>query len=42
MYRPLALIDGHAYAAAWMPYRTTVTEGLNREGAVVRISPHNG
>jgi hypothetical protein len=39
MRRPLALIDGHAYAAAWMPYRITVTEGLNRDGSVVRYDP---
>ncbi len=39
MTRPLALIDGRAYAATWAWVRTTTTESLNRKGEVVRHDP---
>ncbi len=37
--RPLALVDGRAYAAAWLPVRVTITEGLGRKGEVVKYNP---
>jgi hypothetical protein len=37
--RPLALIDGHAYAATWLWIKRTVTEALDRDGQVVRLDP---
>ena len=39
MTRPLALIGGRAYAAAWLWTRTTITEKLNKEGEVVKVEP---
>jgi hypothetical protein len=39
MRRPLALIDGEAYAAIWPYCRVTVTEGLNSKGEVVAFHP---
>nr|MDQ3831382.1 DUF3854 domain-containing protein [Candidatus Tectomicrobia bacterium] len=38
MRRPLSLIDGHAYAAAWIPYRREITESLVK-GEVIRHDP---
>jgi hypothetical protein len=37
--RPLALLDGHAYAAAWLYVQVTVTETVNKKGEVVKIDP---
>ncbi|MSP11617.1 MAG: DUF3854 domain-containing protein [Chloroflexi bacterium] len=37
--RPLMLIDGTAYAAAWLHVKKTITEKLDREGHIVRLDP---
>lgn len=37
--RPLALVGGMAYAAAWPYVRVTTTETLDRDGHVVRLDP---
>ncbi len=37
--RPLALIGEHAYAATWLQVRVTRTEGLTRNGELVRYNP---
>ena len=37
--RPLALVDGRAYAAAWLPCRVTVVESTNARGQIVRHDP---
>src|SRR5262249_19865226 len=37
--RPLALVDGHGYAATWLYTRRTVTESLRKDGEVVRHEP---
>jgi hypothetical protein len=40
MRRPLALIEGRSYAAAWLWTETTVTERLDEKtGQVVRLNP---
>lgn len=39
MTRPLALIDGRAYAATWLWVRTTLSEKLGRNGEIVRLDP---
>src|SRR5262249_23014168 len=39
MYRPLALIDGHAYAATWVHVKRTRTEKLNKDGSVLKLNP---
>lgn len=39
MDRPLALIDGRAYAAAWLHTKTTITESLDAKGYVVKHNP---
>ena len=39
MRRPLALIDGHAYAAAWLYTRTTTTQRRDKDGALVTCDP---
>ncbi len=37
--RPLALVRGQGYAAAWLPVRVTQTEIVSRGGEVVRLDP---
>jgi len=37
--RPLALIDGCAYAATWLHVKETVTEALDKYGQIVQIDP---
>jgi len=37
--RPLALVDGHAYAATWAHARVTRTESQNAKGEIVRHDP---
>ncbi len=37
--RPLCLVDGRAYAAAWLPLRTTVRQGLDDRGQPVTYDP---
>jgi Domain of unknown function (DUF3854) len=37
--RPLALIDGRAYAAIWPHVKTTVTETLDKQGNVIKVHP---
>lgn len=39
MTRPLALIDGRAYAATWAHVRVTVRETRNKQGDIVRHDP---
>jgi len=39
MRRPLRLLDGHAYAAAWLPCRVTRTEKLSASGVVMTLIP---
>jgi len=39
MRRPLALIDGHAYAATWLYTRTTTTHRRDKDGALVTCDP---
>jgi hypothetical protein len=39
MSRPLALIDGHAYAATWAWVQITTTESIDRRGELVRHNP---
>jgi hypothetical protein len=39
MRRPLALVDGRAYAAAWLYVRVTTTEDRDRRGNVVTHDP---
>lgn len=39
MTRPLALIDGRAYAATWLHARVTQTEATNKQGEIVRLNP---
>jgi hypothetical protein len=39
MRRPLALIDGRAYAAIWPYVRVTTTEGVNKSGEIIRHEP---
>ena len=38
MRRPLSLIDGHAYAAAWIPFRRETTESVVK-GEIIRHDP---
>ena len=38
MRRPLSLIEGHAYAAAWVPFRRETTESVIK-GDIVRHDP---
>jgi hypothetical protein len=38
MRRPLSLIDGHAYAAAWIPYKREITESVVK-GELIRHDP---
>ena len=37
--RPLSLLAGRSYAAAWIYVQTTKTEAFNKAGEVVRIDP---
>jgi hypothetical protein len=37
--RPLALVDGHAYAATWLQVRRTIPESLDKNREVVRHDP---
>ncbi len=37
--KPLTLLEGHAFAAAWLHARVTITESLNRAGEVTRHNP---
>jgi len=37
--RPLCLVGKHAYAATWLPVRTTRREGLDKEGNLVAHNP---
>lgn len=37
--RPLALINGHAYAAIWPYVKVTQTEKLQKDGKIVRFDP---
>src|SRR5262249_36990412 len=37
--RPLCLIEGHAYAAAWVPVQVTVHRGAGEDGAPVYYDP---
>lgn len=37
--RPLALVDGQAYAAAWLYVKITKTEGLDKEGNIIKHNP---
>src|SRR5262249_15922810 len=37
--RPLALVEGHGYAASWLQVRRTFTESLSKTGEVVRHDP---
>lgn len=37
--RPLALIDGRAYAATWLHVRVTQTESVSKTGEIVRHNP---
>ncbi len=37
--RPLCLMGKHAYAATWLPVRTTRREGLDKEGNLVAHNP---
>ena len=39
MTRPLALIDGRAYAATWAWVQTTTRESINRKGELVSHNP---
>lgn len=39
MSRPLALIDGRAYAATWCFVRVTVKESKNKQGEIIRHDP---
>jgi len=39
MRRPLALIDGHAYAATWLYTRTTRSESHDKHGHLVQHDP---
>ena len=39
MRRPLALVAGRAYAAAWLPVRITTTEGRDKAGNLVQYDP---
>jgi hypothetical protein len=39
MRRPLALIDGHAYAAIWPHVRVTLTETSDKNGNIVKLNP---
>ena len=36
--RLLAWIDGHAYAATWLPLKITITEYVNRQGEIERVT----
>jgi hypothetical protein len=38
MRRPLSLIDGTAYAAAWLPYQREITESVEK-GEIIRHDP---
>jgi hypothetical protein len=37
--RPIDLVEGHAYAAAWIWTRTTVTESVSKSGVVQQHNP---
>lgn len=37
--RPLMLIDGQAYAATWLPVQKKVTERLQKDGTIIKLSP---
>ncbi|MDY6877361.1 MAG: hypothetical protein SWK90_14315 [Chloroflexota bacterium] len=39
MRRPLALVDGRAYAAAWLYVRLTTTEGWDKDGNIIKHDP---
>ena len=39
MRRPLSLIDGRAYAAAWVYVKVTKTEGEDKQGNIIRFDP---
>ena len=39
MYRPLALINGRAYAATWLYVKETRTETTNKAGNIVKLNP---
>jgi hypothetical protein len=39
MHRPLALIDGRAYAAIWPYVKTIMNETLDKDGNVVKLNP---
>jgi hypothetical protein len=39
LHRPLALLDGRAYAATWLYAEETQTETVDRHGEVVRLDP---
>jgi Domain of unknown function (DUF3854) len=41
MRRPLALIRGQAYAAAWLHIQETIRESLDKRGEIVRHDPPN-
>lgn len=37
--RPLSLLDGQAYAATWLYVRVTRSEGLDKEGNIIKYDP---
>ncbi len=37
--RPLALLDGRAYAASWLHVKVTTTESLARDGTIIKHDP---
>ncbi len=39
MRRPLALIDGRAYAATWLTVKVTQTESVNKQGQIIKHDP---
>lgn len=39
MRRPLALINGHGYAATWVNVKVTLTESVNKKGEIVKHNP---
>ncbi len=39
MRRPLALLDGHAYAACWLPRRVKVHEREDKDGRITVLNP---
>lgn len=39
MHRPLAILDGQSYAAAWIPVRITKTEDVDNKGNIIKFNP---